>query len=414
MSLPANVLNGVNGVSGGTRNRGFQGILQGLMKSLENIDSDSFEDEGERAQAVVAAYALIARLETPWEFLARIGMGQPALGASLKVGKDLGLYGKWHEAGGEEKTSQELASLVGCDTILLDRILRHLAANHMVDEPSIGRFRPNKFTTSFLQPSFGEWINHLYDATIPCFFRMPEYLAQTGYKNPADPKDGVFQYTKGCKGEDCFHYFEKNPREGTSFDHVMSGVMANQAGWLDIYPHETVVSQAKDDSSPLVVDVGGSIGHDLERFRAAHPETASRLFLMDRPEVVARSRLPDPVNKIGYDFFTPQQATGARIYYMHGVLHDWPDKEARKILEMQRDALTPGYSKVLIHDHIAPKALAHPHTTAYDLTMMVMVAGEERSEDSWNALLNSAGYKLVKIWRSPEAVQGIIEAELAS
>lgn len=180
----------------------------------------------------------------------------------------------------------------------------------MLNQPSAGVFKPNKFTLSFLEPSFGEWINHLYDATIPCFFKLPEYLAQTGYKNPADPKDGVFQYTKNCKGKDCFHYFQDNPRQGASFDRVMSGVMANQAGWLDIYPPENVMAGARNDESPLVVDVGGSIGHDLERFRAAHPETASRLFLMDRPEVVARSKLPEPVNRVGYDFFTPQQTKG--------------------------------------------------------------------------------------------------------
>lgn len=97
---------------------------------------------------------------------------------------------------------------------------------------------------------------------------------------------------------------------------------------------------------------------------------------------------------------------------MHGVLHDWSDEPARKILEMQRDALTPGYSKLLIHDHIAPETVAHPHTTAYDLTMMVMVAGEERSEVHWRALLKSAGYRIVKIWSSPLAVQRVIEAEL--
>lgn len=97
---------------------------------------------------------------------------------------------------------------------------------------------------------------------------------------------------------------------------------------------------------------------------------------------------------------------------MHGVLHDWSEEPARKILEMQKEAMKPGYSTLLIHDHIAPESLAHPHTTAYDLTMMVMVAGVERREAHWRALLQSAGYKLVRIWRSPLAVQGVIEAEL--
>ena len=250
-----------------------------------------------------------------------------------------------------------------------------------------------------------------YDATLPCFFKLPEYLAKTGYKVPLDPADGVFQYTKDWKG-DMFHYYENHRREGESFNHVMGGVMANQASWLDIYPHQRVLETAKD-GTPIVVDVGGNIGHDLERFREAHPEIANRLYLQDRAEVVKLSKCPYPVNKTAYDFFTPQQVKGARVYYMHGVLHDWSDEPARKILAMQKDALTPGYSTLLIHDHIAPRALAHPHTTAYDLTMMVMVAGKERTEADWEELLRSEGYKVVKIWRSPLAVQAVIEAELA-
>ena len=30
---------------------------------------------------------------------------------------------------------------------------------------------------------------------------------------------------------------------------------------------------------------------------------------------------------------------GAHAYYMHGVLHDWSDKSARKILEVQKEAM---------------------------------------------------------------------------
>lgn len=98
---------------------------------------------------------------------------------------------------------------------------------------------------------------------------------------------------------------------------------------------------------------------------------------------------------------------------MHGVLHDWADEPARKILQMLRDALKPGYSKLLIHDHIVPEVSAHPHATSYDLTMMVLVAGLERTESAWHALLQSAGYKVIRVWRSPLAAQAILEAELA-
>lgn len=397
----ASQTNGPNGHNGQN--------AQELLQTLEGMNAESFGNEEERIQAVLAAYALVSRLETPWEFVARLCMSQPALGASLKVGKDLRLFEKWHECGDGEMTSEQLAEIVSCDPALLARLLRHLAANHMLQETSIGAFKPTKFTLALLQPVFGEWINFLYDAAIPCFFRMPEYLDQMGYKNPVDHTDGVFQYAKGWKGN-MFHYFDAHPREGESFNHVIGGVMAHQAGWLDIFPHETLVNS--DTHLPLLVDTGGNVGHDLERFRQAHPETSARLYLQDKPAVIKLSKCPDPVNKIDYDFFTPQPIKGARAYYMHAVLHDWSDEPARKILEMQKGAMTPGYSTLLIHDHIAPEALAHPHTTAYDLSMMVMVAGKERTESQWRELLRSAGYDVVRIWTSPLAVQGIIEAEM--
>lgn len=144
---------------------------------------------------------------------------------------------------------------------------------------------------------------------MPCYFKLPRYLEQTKYRNPVDPSDGVFQYAKDCRGKDMFHFYQENTVEGESFNHVMGGVMATQAGWLDIFPHETIVSSAKPDG-PLVVDVGGNIGHDLERFRQAYPQTASRLYLEDLPGVVKLSKCPDAVNKIAHDFFAPQPIKG--------------------------------------------------------------------------------------------------------
>lgn len=45
--------------------------------------------------------------------------------------------------------------------------------------------------------------------------------------------------------------------------------------------------------------------------------------------------------------------------------------------------------------------------------MMVKVAGQERTETEWRTLLQSVGYRVVQVWRSPLAAQAILEAELA-
>jgi len=65
-----------------------------------------------------------------------------------------------------------------------------------------------------------------------------------------------------------------------------------------------------------------------------------------------------------------------------------------------------------VHDHVVPETRAHPHATAYDLTMMVKVAEIERTETSWRGLLREAGYKIMRIWRSPLAAQSVMEARV--
>lgn len=149
-----------------------------------------------------------------------------------------------------------------------------------------------------------------YDATIPCFHKMPEYLAKTGYNNPTDPIDGIFQYVKGFKGS-LFEYYDTHPVEGNSFNNIMGGVMANQAGMLDIISYESITdSQPNDSKTPLLVDVGGNVGHDIEKFCARHPEVASRLVLQDRPDVVRLAKCPSTVQIMAHDFFTPQPVKG--------------------------------------------------------------------------------------------------------
>lgn len=75
--------------------------------------------------------------------------------------------------------------------------------------------------------------------------------------------------------------------------------------------------------------------------------------------------------------------------------------------------MKPGYSTLLIHDHVIAEQDPHPHATAYDMTMMVMISALERSEATWKGLLGDSGFRIVKIWTSPNASQSVIEAEVA-
>lgn len=50
--------------------------IDAVLSSLNAINEDSFANDGERSKALVSAYALVSRLETPWDTVARLCMNQ--------------------------------------------------------------------------------------------------------------------------------------------------------------------------------------------------------------------------------------------------------------------------------------------------------------------------------------------------
>ena len=50
--------------------------LGGFLQTIDGIDKLTFDDDGERNKALLAAYALVSRLESPWETVCRLAMTQ--------------------------------------------------------------------------------------------------------------------------------------------------------------------------------------------------------------------------------------------------------------------------------------------------------------------------------------------------
>ena len=87
--------------------------------------------------------------------------------------------------------------------------------------------------------------------------------------------------------------------------------------------------------------------------------------------------------------------TGAGVYFLRNVLHDWPDEACQKILENVKPALAP-YSRVVIQDQVVPTTGATFLNVGVDIAMMIF-SGMERSEKQWKTLLGSAGLEIVRI-----------------
>ncbi|KAK1978582.1 S-adenosyl-L-methionine-dependent methyltransferase [Colletotrichum cereale] len=394
------------------------------LRTVKEVTASSFTTEEDRREALQATYEVMAKLESPWESCVRFQMNmQPAVLAAIKVIKDLGLMVKWHERGDIPMTSAQLAELVqNCDPGLINRLLRLLAANGLVEQIPVDKFKPRNFFIELADPEFNMLTNFFYKIDGPAFTLIPEYLAHRNYKNPIDANDTVLKKSLGY--EDMWTFMKENPEDLEMFN-ILQKVGTNlEPPWVDLYPHQRLIS-GFDPNRPLLVDVGGGIGQDILKFYNIYPETATRLYLQDLPEVIAdantKSSIPKAINKQEYNFFTPQTVkritdadilVDARAYFMHHIIHDWPDDSAREILQMQKSAMKAGYSRLLIYDHVLEDEKSTVASSAFDIIMMMCFSAQERTEKQWSALLESVGLRITKIWRKPMDTYSVIEVEV--
>jgi hypothetical protein len=177
--------------------------------------------------------------------------------------------------------------------------------------------------------------------------------------------------------------------------------------WTSFYETKRIFDGYME--GPLLVDIGGSNGDDLESFRRAHPGNEKQLFLEDMPAVLQKATCDAEIRRIPHDFFSPQPIRGARTYYLHSILHDWNDDRAIAILHHIKVAMIPGYSKLLINDIMMPRSGFTRHETSVDMQMWVMTSTKERTEDEFSQIFAKAGFEMVKIWRHPLSVTSIAE-----
>ena len=98
---------------------------------------------------------------------------------------------------------------------------------------------------------------------------------------------------------------------------------------------------------------------------------------------------------------------------MHSVLHDWPDEVGAKIIGRIKEAMKPGYSRLLINENVIPPERAQWEATALDIMMLTLLSSRERTEADWHHLVESlSGLKITKIYTAANGVESIIECEL--
>lgn len=239
-------------------------------------------------------------------------------------------------------------------------------------------------------------------AICPAISMLPEYLAKSGYQNPGDAFDGPWQYARRTDK----HYFDwiaEKPTIQQAFNITMTiSRLSKGKDWFEFYPLEKLQTS---ESRPLLVDIGGGLGHDLIAFQQK-TNLKGRLILEDLPAVVAEAKdLPEGIEAVGHDFFKPQPPAvkNAKAYYMRTILHDWPDKQARQILAGIRKVMASD-SILLVNENVLPGSNVPLIQAQMDLAMMACFSSLDRTEQQFGELFDSAGFKITQTWYPDVAV----------
>ncbi|KAM3065051.1 hypothetical protein ACMFMG_006185 [Clarireedia jacksonii] len=241
---------------------------------------------------------------------------------------------------------------------------------------------------------------------------MPEYLRSTSFNNVSGAL-GPFQHCKNTQ-LGMYPWLSQDPILLAHFQQFMRGQQSARGNWFDRLDPNRLFLDSANHETPLLVDVTGGIGHDIEAFHKKYPQSKGRLVLQDLPSVIANiKQLDDAISRVPHDFFQAQPITGARVYYFRAIMRNWGDEKVLEILSRTREACKKGYSKVLINEFILPATKVPLYPALLDINMMALLNGMERTRNQWITLIDQAGFKVIEFHDDSYCEkEGIIEIEL--
>jgi SAM-dependent methyltransferase len=287
------------------------------------------------------------------------------------------------------KTSAELAASTGADVHALHRLLRALTSFDICAEREDGSFALTPLGALLRDDSSQSlrawtlwWGKYLW----PVWGNLL-HSVRTGQSA-----------RKLLFGTDGFAHLDKDPEAAATFYRVTIELTRETA---------QLVTRAYDFSGlRQIVDVGGGYGELLAQVLAANPGASGILFDLPRAVEGAADNFEKNHADLGGrcsfaagDFFESIPA-GADAYMLKSVIHDWNDERSIRIMQNIRQAMAEN-SRLLIIEPIMPARDAEPSRRAtfarQDLTMLVALGAQERSEAEFSKLLAAADLRISRI-----------------
>lgn len=231
-----------------------------------------------------------------------------------------------------------------------------------------------------------------------------EYFVKNGFKMPTSPNDNPYTFHFQTGGVPIFEWMARFPNRMKNFNMAMTTGSEQGTQSIKLFPwKEELTKYHTTPETLLAVDVGGGRGHAAQLVRDELHGVPGRVVLQDQAMAIeeVENQLPG-IEKIAHDFFKPQptegqyKSSGALVYFVRRVLHDWSDEASIRILKNIAKAMNAN-SRVVINEFLIPEAGTDPEACWVDLVMMTF-GGMERTAAQFENILDAAGLKLTKIY----------------
>lgn len=279
--------------------------------------------------------------------------------------------------------ADELAAQTQTHSLSLYRLLRTLASTGIFFEEPDGRFRLTPMADALRKDApDSKWA-------------MAMMLGDEPYHAWGDllhnVRTGECAFTHRY-GKPLFDFLADHPEKARVFDAAMTSIHGREtAAMLEAYDLSNVGT---------LVDVGGGNGSTLAEVLAKHANMQGVLY--DLPHVVAAAAerlkaagLAGRCRTVGGSFFESAPG-GGDAYILRHIIHDWNDQQSVQILSCVRRAMSER-SKLLVVEHVIQPGNEPATGKYYDLAMMVLPGGMERTEAEYRQLFDASGLRLSRI-----------------
>lgn len=296
--------------------------------------------------------------------------------------------------------------------------MRMLTAVHIAEEVGPETYASNANAECLHHPSQQGAFRFLSGPSMKAMASVIPFMQANGgrFIQFPDPANGETSAATFAHGMSLWELFRSEPSILADFVAYLSGRRENIVGyWFDIYPANDKLAPLFDKmetNEVLYVDVGGNVGYDLQAFQKRFPDHRGRFVLQDLPENISKARdilSGSGIECMEHDFFTPQPIKGAKVYYLGGIIHDWPMGQAKRILSNIAAAMDQE-STIIVDEMPLPDEKAPLDLVTYDVLMMLNVSGIERTIGDWRDLLDSCGLELVEAY--PSKLDTVLEIKL--